>query len=170
MGERADRAIDELKQLDPETVDRAESLMAFSGFGGGRTGATSAAALTSTTDTSDTSDTSDTTDTAETADLPSETAAEEMPDLSESIPSPAEAPQAVAPQAENPQADIDEPPAEQEAATATGSQAEEEPQPPDFPQKAPRRMMIIGVPLAAGLVLMAIFAVLLRGPDFRSQD
>ncbi len=34
----------------------------------------------------------------------------------------------------------------------------------------PNRLMIIGVPVLAGLILLAIFAVLLRGGDFRPPN
>lgn len=124
VGEHARQVIAELDEIDPKTVERARTSMAFSGFGHTKP--------------------SDQT----------EPATSTSADLETTEPKTTEP----ASLAQVPEAKPGEQPEQPES------------EQPESPHKPPSRLAIIGVPLVVGLVLMAIFAVLLRGSDFRSHD
>jgi hypothetical protein len=134
VGEGAKATIAEMETLDPETVERARSLSAFS-------------FLAKAASTPASPDAAATADTAKATATPAEDGAAATPVEGAKIPATEQA--AVAASAVKP------------TTTALPAVAE---------LPVPSRLKIIGVPLLAALVLLAIFAVLLRGTDPRSSE
>ena len=131
VGERAKATIAELETLDPETVERARSLSAFSFL--------AKAASTPTSPDAAAADTATAT--------PAEDGAAATPVEGTKIPA-----------------------TDQAAATAPTAKPTAAAMPVVAELPVPSRLKIIGVPLLAALVLLAIFAVLLRGTDPRSSE
>ena len=135
VGERAKATIAELETLDPETVERARSLSAFSFLAkAASTPASPDAAATATSDSA-----------AQAAAAPAEGAA--------------------VPAIEGAKVPVNDQVAAKAAAKPVAATL---PAVAELP--VPSRLKIIGVPLLAALVLLAIFAVLLRGTDPRSSE
>lgn len=154
VGQQGQAALAEIESLDPETVERAKSLSAFSFLAkaaapneanGSSDNVTAAAGATP----SGTS--TDGTDSAEKPDAANDSAA----GLVKAQGSPAADAASVSAAATTPAG----------AKPVLGTTAAAETQLP-----APSKLKIVGVPLLAGLVLLAIFAVLLRGTDPRSSQ
>jgi len=149
VGERAKAALAELESLDPDTVERARSLSAFSFLAKAASPSSANAA-------------------AGTATTPSNAVSPPAAKGSDKPPGDARVPavnvsrEAAAGTAEPAKA------AEQGAARNSGKPAEATPTAAALPM--PSRLKIVGVPLLAALVLLAIFAVLLRGTDPRSSQ
>ena len=144
VGEKGKAAIAELEGIDADTVERARSLSAFSFL------AKAAAAD------------------AATPGAPPAAAA-----------TPAEAAKVPAAAAEKPPADALVPAVKEPTSLApAAAQAKASPQKPAAPVApvatadlpVPSKLKLIGVPLLAAVVLLAIFAVLLRGTDPRSAE
>ena len=132
---RAEAALAELEQLDPEAVKRARSYMAFGALA--RSGAKKKQAKNdpeqaTSENTIATNATSDPKETSETRADPEQTVA----------------------------AAVDKPEAAPAPMTPIGQTS---------PPAGPSKMLIIGGPLVAGLLLFGIFALLLRGGDVRSS-
>lgn len=148
VGKRANEALTELEELDPQGVKRARSYMAFGLLARGSGNAAESTEADSPQDAEST----------ETKDAVDEQPAEEQPIAPASQ-------SAETPSAETPPAEAGPKPAEQvAAATPAAVEASKSAENRD----TPNRLMIIGVPLVAGLLLMGIFALLLRGSDLRS--
>gem|GEM_PF-617565 len=194
VGNRAKQALTELKQLDPKTVERARSLMAFSGFG-------RAAASKSPAQANAVADQTSIHPSGRDSLAPNDPA----PDNSakniqagkdgqagntQAEDGPAEGNQAAGETTarqtvdSRPTALDSQPPAPDSShenkpadRAATASQTSRPPHSPaatmtpkGAPPEPPSRLAMIGIPLLAGLVLMGIFAVLLRGNDFRAPS
>ena len=147
VGEKGKAAIAELEAIDADTVERARSLSAFSFL------AKAAAADAATPGTTPAADATTATP-AETAKDPA--AAAEKPAADALVPAVKE-PTSLAPAAAQAQAGPQKPAAPVAPVAAA-----------DLP--VPSKLKLIGVPLLAAVVLLAIFAVLLRGTDPRSAE
>jgi hypothetical protein len=155
VGTQAQAAIDELEALDKDTVERARSLQAFAIMP--RAGAAPVPAANSAVpavNAASAAPTGDAAPAATTGDA-SQTASPGQPE-SPASPSAGTAPAADASSTTTP------------AVPKIAAASAESPLKPAAP--APSSIKIIGVPLLAGAVLLAIFAVLLRGADPRSAD
>jgi hypothetical protein len=134
VGERAKATIAELETLDPETVERARSLSAFSFL-------------------------------AKAASTPA------SPDAAAATPGVTDPASATpAGDAATTSAQESKIPATDQAAAAAPAAKPAAATPAVVELPVPSRLKIIGVPLLAALVLLAIFAVLLRGTDPRSSE
>jgi len=151
VGERARASLVELEGLDPETVERARSLSAFSFLAKAADPASAAASGAAAAASSPPAATNGSTGSA---DKPSDA---RVPAVKVSTASDAN------------EADAAAEPDGQDAAKGgvnpTGGSL-----PPAVALPMPSRLKIIGVPLLAAVVLLAIFAVLLRGTDPRSSQ
>jgi hypothetical protein len=188
VGTRAEQALTELEQLDPKTVERARSLMAFSGFGRATSTPPSTADQTADKTTgqdkpadgdnqatggqvkaapTENNQAIAKTNPPRTADSGDSTLNPEDPqpstlktlDSEDSRPSTLGSTAPQTPQKS--QAPGAEPAPQTYQAKSAAKEAAAEP---------PSRLTMIGLPLVAGLVLMGIFAVILRGSDFREAD
>lgn len=157
VGEKGKAAIAELESIDADTVERARSLSAFSFLAkaaaadAATPGATPTAAVSANQNTAD----------AKAAATPAETdkspaAAADKPTGDALVPAVKE-PTSLSPASSQAKANI-QPPTAPVAPVATT----------DLP--VPSKLKLIGVPLLAAVVLLAIFAVLLRGTDPRSAE
>ncbi|MGI9429669.1 MAG: hypothetical protein ACR2NM_13490 [Bythopirellula sp.] len=154
VSERAEVALAELEQLDPEAVKRARSYMAFGALA--RMGSKKTAPEKPGTEKSATEKTgADTPGTAQTAaaDAPDQSAAESS--------APKNSSETLTEQEQTTAAAVEKPEAAAAATTPIGQTA--------LPA-GPSKMLIIGGPLVAGLLLFGIFALLLRGGDVRSSS
>jgi len=140
VGTKANQALDELAELDPQGVKRARSYMAFGLLARG------AAKPKTKTDSEPAKEQPVVSDPVETAQTETEKTAEPV------APASVETVEAVAA-------------APAEAPAKTDPVVKEKPSSDATP---PNRLMIIGVPLIAGLLLMGVFALLLRGSDVSS--
>jgi hypothetical protein len=168
VGEQATAALAELEALDPETVKGARTSAAF--------GFLARAAASTTPATSDapgnaTADAGGSEPTAQDDDppvpgVPVDSAADAADESDGEVASGAE-PTVPAETAVEPKPD-----GETEAVAAAAPAAPTAPRPPLAapPPPPPSRIKMIGIPLVAAGVLLAIFAVLLRGADPRSSD
>jgi hypothetical protein len=146
VGVEAQAALKELESLDAETVERARALEAFAIMP--RAGAAPVPAVDAANQAASAGDAAPASSGAAAADQPQAPAADAA-QTSSSESGGAKKP------AESPSADA---PVSDRADTATTDLA------------APSKIKIIGVPLLSAAVLLAIFAVLLRGADPRSSD
>ncbi len=202
VGDRAKQALTELEQLDPQTVKRARSLMAFSGFG--RAAASPKASTTAPVDekpekSNDQDKTVDPRGQAadsriiektveqKLAEPPSGQAegVEKLP-AAQAVKKPAaiasEQPMTLEPRTDESRP-VDNSAADSQSLrtsqTLKTSNTPAKPEPRNLLTKPaakgalpdpPSRLTMVGVPLIAGLILMGIFAVLLRGSDFREPN
>jgi hypothetical protein len=154
IGEHAAAALAELEALDPETVKGARSSAAF-GFLS-RAAASTAPVTTGSTTSTDVN----ATDAGASADA--DPPVPGVPVEPEAAAQPTETSAAAAPKSDG----------ETDAIAAATPTAPKSPTPPLAapPPTPPSRIKLIGIPLLAAGVLLAIFAVLLRGADPRSSD
>lgn len=183
VGQQAQSAIEELEAMDPETVKRARNLAAF-------TFLARAAAPAATDDSTDAVGTLDvvveeTVEAQATSDATNDSSDGESAVATTDAADPGDAAEAAAPTEVLPQevpiADSEattSPVDETAAAPSTEQVAAAEPAAPapaESPLAAteltpPSKTKIIGIPLLAAAVLLAVFAVLLRGADPRSSN
>jgi len=188
IGTRAEQALTELEQLDPKTVERARSLMAFSGFGravaSAPPGTADQAAEKATGQDTPVGQGDQATDNQtieKTAGQQPVEPPSELPDSAENQPATQTAKKATV--TSTVQTDMAVPPTDENrpagipTAASQASQTDPESKTPKTEPavkgataEPPSRLTMIGVPLAAGLILMGIFAVLLRGSDFRATN
>ena len=162
VGQRAREAVVELEKIDPEGVKRARSYMAFGLLARRGSGSGAAPQSAPKSEPNATATEQTTTETAKQA------ADDATPPLA-STPPTADKEATAAPAAAVPKA-TDGPSATKPTASPNKTAAVSPTTDRTAARtEAPSRLMIIGVPLVAGLLLMGIFALLLRGGDLRSS-
>ena len=149
VGTRAKEALTELEVLDPKGVKRARSYMAFGLLARAGAAPKDEGSVVPAKD-----------DIPEPGDQTSESAEAEVAAKAESPPLTSDETVAASASPAPQEPPLESSPEAPPAAVA----AESSPTPPE-----PSRLMIIGVPVFAGLVLMGVFAILLRGSDVRSS-
>jgi len=167
VGQRATAALADMEKLDPQGVKRARSYMAFGLLARG--GAKPKKSETSAEPANKQPVASEEPATAQAAtEKPAESAApasqEASKDTVAAVSKPVDSPQAPATAVATA---ASEAPAKAEPAKQPQTTAADAPSPKTA---APNRLMIIGVPLIAGLALMGVFALLLRGSGVRSSN